>query len=45
MLSLRRSEAGGTVYEKENEMLREEDEEAKVLGITKEVNFGMRWLL
>jgi uncharacterized membrane protein YdjX (TVP38/TMEM64 family) len=32
------------VYEKENEMLREKDEETKVLGITK-VNLGTRWLL
>ena len=41
---LRRSEASGRVYEKENEVLREKDEETKVLGITKEVNLGTRWL-
>jgi hypothetical protein len=42
---LRRSEASGRVYKKENEMLRGKGEETKVLGLTTEVNLGMKWLL
>lgn len=42
---LQRSEASGRVYKKENEMLRGKGEETKVLGLTTEVNLGMKWLL
>jgi hypothetical protein len=42
---LRRSEASGRAYKKENEMLRGKGEETKVLGLTTEVNLGMKWLL